>query len=88
MTYLYQVETERVIRGLVAILYAVKNHLRAEWRAPLRPPGAVNSADDDTIATAGFSDLVPEGNRTFEEYSLGLPFTVDILCRGKYQNGL
>ena len=64
-------QTERVVRILIALLYSVKNHLRAEWgaaTASTRPqPLGLRSQ------TCEYSNLLPEGLRVFEEHGLGLP---------------
>ncbi|KAI9882726.1 MAG: 3',5'-cyclic-nucleotide phosphodiesterase [Watsoniomyces obsoletus] len=82
-------ETERVIRVLLAILYSIKNHLRAEWGAPLRPldiPPMV-PAESDPEPTSGFSDLVPNGMCTFEEYGLGLPLQLTFFVESYIKRG-
>ena len=69
-------DTERVIRILIAILYSVKNHLRAEWGAVLRPRENLSSesnGDGPKATTSGYSELLPKGLEVFEEYGLGLP---------------
>ncbi len=84
-------ETERAIRVLLAILYSIKNHLRAEWGAPLRPLDMAMASESDPAPTSGFSDLVPDGMRTFEEYGLGLPlqltFFVETYIKRGYGKG-
>lgn len=85
-------DTERVIRVLLAILYSIKNHLRAEWGAPLRPLDAVLvGTKDGPITTSEFSDLLPTDMRVFEEHGLGLPlqltFFVETYIKRGYEKG-
>ena len=67
--------TERVIRILIAILYATKNHLRAEWGAGVIPGRAAHPADDNPAAdrNSEYGELLPAGLMTFEDQGLGLP---------------
>ncbi|KAI4132898.1 MAG: hypothetical protein LQ347_002389 [Umbilicaria vellea] len=66
--------TERVVRILIAILYATKNHLRAEWGAGAIA-GAAIDVDDSMNAqcNAEYGDLLPRGLLNFEHQGLGLP---------------
>ena len=86
-------DTERVIRVLLAILYAVKNHLRAEWGAPLRPleEAATMIAKDGPTMTSEFSDLLPGGMKVLEDEGLGLPlqliFFVELYIKRGYEKG-
>ena len=59
---------------LIAILYATKNHLRAEWGAGAIP-GRAATADDSPNAqrTAEYGELLPAGLTNFEDQGLGLP---------------
>jgi putative membrane protein len=52
-------ETEKVVKTLVAILYAVKNHLRGNWDAAAFQPE--------------FATLMPRGFRGHEADGVGLP---------------
>ena len=86
-------DTERVVRILLAILYSVKNHLRAEWGAPLRSleDAAMMIAKDGRTMTSEFSDLLPSGMKVLEDEGLGLPlqltFFVDLYIRRGYEKG-
>ncbi|KAI9827823.1 MAG: Mitochondrial-processing peptidase subunit alpha [Thelocarpon impressellum] len=63
-------DTERAVRILIAILYSIKNHLRAEWGA-VTPPGI--SSDGDPAIKSEFAELLPKGLKVYEEHGLGLP---------------
>ena len=86
-------DVERVVRIMLAYLYAVKTHLRAEWGAAL--PSLVHR-DDEDLSTLGresmvtakpltqgeFVDLLPAGTISLEDHGLGLPLqlTVQMSC--------
>lgn len=80
-------DVERVIRILIAIPYAVKNHLRAEWGAawalesPPPPSTAIanhmppeNGSADIPIFNPEYANLLPPGLKGHEHEGLGLPF--------------
>lgn len=67
-----RIETERIIRVLIAILYATKNHLRADWGAEIIPGTAVNPSTGNATATAEYSDLLPKGLYGCDDRGLGL----------------
>lgn len=62
------------MRILIAILYATKNHLRAEWGAGAIA-GTAADIDDSMNAqcNAEYGDLLPQGLLNFEDQGLGLP---------------
>ena len=68
-------DTERVIKILIAILYATKNHLRAEWGAAIIPGAAINpiTSGSSTTFYHEYSDLLPEGLEGLDYRGLGLP---------------
>ncbi|KAL8763208.1 MAG: hypothetical protein Q9184_000925 [Pyrenodesmia sp. 2 TL-2023] len=65
-------ETERIIRILIAILYATKNHLRAEWGAEIIPGTAISPSTGDATLTPEYSDLLPRGLYGCDDRGLGL----------------
>ncbi|KAL9015089.1 MAG: hypothetical protein Q9173_000269 [Seirophora scorigena] len=67
-----RIETERIIRVLIAILYATKNHLRAGWGAEIIPGTAVNPSPGNALVTAEYSDLLPKGLYGCDDRGLGL----------------
>ncbi len=66
-------ETERVIRILIAILYATKNHLRAEWGSAIIPGTAVSKSTGDATMKPEYSELLPKGLEGADDKGLGLP---------------
>ena len=66
-------DTERTIRILIAILYATKNHLRAEWGADSIPGTAINPDNGNATFRPEYSELLPAGLTGFEDRGLGLP---------------
>lgn len=65
-------ETERVVRILLAILYATKNHLRAGWGADVLPgQGHIPGYE---VATPEYSDLLPQDFKGLQiQAGVGLP---------------
>ena len=68
-------ETARVVRCLVAVLYAVKNYLRGNW-------GGIAGYDAD------YAELVPKGLRGHESEGLGLPFELCFVVERYIQRGV
>ncbi len=66
-------ETERVVRILIAILYATKNHLRAEWGSAIIPGTAVSKSTGDATMKPEYSELLPKGLEGADDKGLGLP---------------
>lgn len=67
-------DTERVVKILIAILYATKNHLRAEWGAAIIPGAAINPNTGSSAALYHeYSDLIPKGLEGLDHQGLGLP---------------
>lgn len=70
-------DIERVVRILVAVQYAVKNHLRAEWGAAWAPGDMIGN-DMDERGTAAYNPeyagLLPAGLEGHENEGLGLPY--------------
>ncbi|KAL8971044.1 MAG: hypothetical protein Q9183_001240 [Haloplaca sp. 2 TL-2023] len=65
-------DTDRIIRILIAILYATKNHLRAEWGAEIIPGTAVSPSTGNPTLTPEYSDLLPKGLYGCDDRGLGL----------------
>lgn len=93
-------DVERVIRILVAIPYAVKNHLRAEWGAawalesPAPPSSAIanhmrpeNSSADVPIFNPEYASLLPLGLQGHEHEGLGLPFQLTFFVESFISRG-
>ncbi|KAI9837216.1 MAG: hypothetical protein M1819_000290 [Sarea resinae] len=66
--------TERVVRILIAILYATKNHLRAEWGALLIPGTSIDPDTGFATFKHEYSDLLPVDLHDLGEEGVGLPF--------------
>lgn len=62
--------TERVVKILVAILFATKNHLRADWGAFTGIPNRPVSSE---IANPEYQDLLPPGLVGYDHKGLGIP---------------
>jgi ion channel-forming bestrophin family protein len=85
-------DTERVVRILIAILYATKNHLRAEWGAAIIPGTAINSNTGNAALYDEYGDLLPDGLEGLDHKGLGLPlqlsFFVEQYIKRSYDNGM
>ena len=68
-----QADTERVIRILIAILYATKNHLRAEWGAEIIPGAAISAHTGNTTLIPEYSELLPQELTGLDDRGVGLP---------------
>ena len=68
-----QADTERVVRILVAILYATKNHLRAEWGAETIPGAAISVSTGIATHIPEYSELLPQGLTGLDDRGVGLP---------------
>ena len=67
-----QADTERVIRILIAILYATKNHLRAEWGAEIIPGAAISAHTGSATPISEYSKLLPQGLTGLDDRGVGL----------------
>lgn len=76
-------DTEKVLRVLVAILYAVKHNLRAEYN--LQYP----SIEENGAATpkTEYSALLPDGLMGFEDQGLGLPLQLSVVVESYIRRG-
>lgn len=79
------VDTERVVRILVAILYAVKHNLRAEYNIP--PASGIAGEGGITTAKAEYYALLPDGLMGFEDQGLGLPLQLTVLVESYIRRG-
>jgi ion channel-forming bestrophin family protein len=68
------VETVKI---LIAILYTVKNHLRADWGVALSP-GTCITEDWQTTNNAEFGDLLPKGLKGYEHRGLALTLELSV----------
>ncbi|KAF2453547.1 Bestrophin/UPF0187 [Lineolata rhizophorae] len=78
-------DTERTVRILLAVLYAVKHNLRAEWNTPsLNGP---NPAATITSTKPEFSGLLPENMRAREDEGLALPLQLTVAVESYVRRG-
>ena len=66
-----EARTLETVKILIAMLYTIKNHLRAEWGVALSP-GTSLTAEGQEAKTAEYKDLLPLGLRGYEHKGLGL----------------
>ncbi|KAJ5098695.1 hypothetical protein N7532_005696 [Penicillium argentinense] len=83
-------DVERTIRILMAIPFATKNHLRAEWGAAWALGGAFGN-DMDEHGTAAYNPeyagLLPAGLVGHEDEGLGLPYQLTFFVDGFIKRG-
>ena len=84
-------DTERVIRILIAILYATKNHLRAGWGAEIIPGTAISKNTGNSTFIPEYSELLPHGLTALDDKGVGLPlqltFFVEQYIKRFYERG-
>ncbi|MCJ1256155.1 hypothetical protein MMC24_003975 [Lignoscripta atroalba] len=81
-------DTERTIRILVAILYAVKYHLRSDWGAVITPGTAMNSSPANaTFDHQEYDDLLPAGLVGMDDKGLGLPLQLTFFVEQYIKRG-
>jgi len=66
-----ELKTIETVKILIAMLYTVKNHLRAEWGVALSP-GTSLTEDGQEANTEEYKDLLPTGLKGYEHRGLGL----------------
>ncbi|CEJ58795.1 Putative UPF0187 domain protein [Penicillium brasilianum] len=83
-------DIERTIRILMAIPFAVKNHLRAEWGAAWAIGGAFGNDVDARGGAAynpDYAGLLPAGLEGHEDEGLGLPYQLTFFVDGFIKRG-
>lgn len=83
-------DIERTIRILMAIPYAVKNHLRAEWGAAWVFGNSVDevlNVHPTTLYNPEYANLLPAGLEGHEDEGLGLPFQLTFFIDGFIKRG-
>ncbi|KAH0559075.1 hypothetical protein GP486_004344 [Trichoglossum hirsutum] len=80
-------DTESIVRILIAILYSVKNHLRAEWGAAIRPGTALGDHGTPTHQSE-YTELLPVGLKNGETDGLGLPLELTFFVEKYIRKGL
>ena len=86
-------ETERIIRILIAMMYATKHHLRAEWGSttiPLLMPTAEvarRRRESHSLAKPEYTNLLPPGTRGFEDQGLGLLLQLSVQVESYIKRG-
>jgi putative membrane protein len=89
-------DTEQAVRLLLALIYAAKNHLRAEWGMNVIPFLLPKSAGDmerrhrresTSVHQPEYEDLLPSGIRGFEDQGLGLLLQLSIRIESYIKRG-
>lgn len=66
-----EIKTVETVNILIAMLYTIKNHLRAEWGVALSP-GTSLTEDGQESTSDEYKDLLPTGLKGYEHRGLGL----------------
>lgn len=92
-TELERADTERTVNILLALIFATKNHLRAEWGAEI--PLLLSQADIErarrestAITNEEYSDLLPPGTKSYEDHGLGLVLQLSVQVEAYIKRGL
>lgn len=90
-------DTEQSVRTLLALIFAAKNHLRAEWGSTLTPlpfllPNSVGDVarhrrESTSIHKPEYDELLPRGTRGFEDQGLGLLLQLSVQVEGYIKRG-
>ncbi|KAJ5152177.1 hypothetical protein N7492_010472 [Penicillium capsulatum] len=83
-------DIERTIRILMAIPFAIKNHLRAEWGAAWALGDVLNHDMNEhgtAIFNPDYAGLLPAGLEGHEDEGLGLPFQLTFFLDGFIKRG-
>nr|POF18676.1 upf0187 protein [Quercus suber] len=86
-------DTERTVRYLVALIYAAKHHLRAEWSSTSVPFMLPNveverrRRESVSMAKPEYSELLPAGTRSLETYGVGLLIQLSVQVEGYIKRG-
>jgi ion channel-forming bestrophin family protein len=85
-------DIERTVRILIAILYAVKNYLRAEWGAAWEPISRKDVNGNTDAMTPRFnpeySDILPTGLKGHEDEGLGFPLQLTTFIESFIKRGV
>ncbi|PIG90186.1 UPF0187 domain protein [Aspergillus arachidicola] len=81
-------DIERTIRILMAIPYAVKNHLRAEYGAAFYSFGDDVGEDGVAAYNPDYANLLPKGLEGHEDQGLTLPFQLSFFIDGFIKRGV
>ncbi|TQB68985.1 hypothetical protein MPDQ_002448 [Monascus purpureus] len=82
-------DIERTIRILMAIPFAVKNHLRAEWGAAFAFAIGNDVAENGmAVYNPDYAGLLPSGLEGHEDEGLGLPFQLTFFVDGFIKRGV
>lgn len=82
-------DIERTVRILMAIPYAVKNHLRAEWGAAFVGTSLHDVVDDGSaVFNSDYAGLLPVGLQGHEDEGLSLPFQLTFFVDSFIKRGV
>lgn len=66
-----ELKTIETVKILIAMLYTIKNHLRADWGVALSPGTRLGPQGQESTGDE-YKDLLPRGLKGYEHRGLGL----------------
>lgn len=80
-------DTDRTIRALVALLYTLKSHLRADWGAYAHPVSKDDRLYGGVLLSPEMEQLAPPGMIGYEHRGLGVSLELTVLVEGYIRRG-
>lgn len=80
-------KTIETVKILIAMLYTIKNHLRAEWGVALSPGTMITEAGQEA-STDEYGDMLPPGLKGYEHRGLGLTLELATFVEKYIQRGV
>lgn len=82
-----EARTIETVRILIAMLYTIKNHLRAEWGVALSPGTRLTEDGQEDIVDE-YKDLLPPQMKGYEHRGLGLTLQLSTFIEDFVQYGV
>jgi putative membrane protein len=83
-----ELKTIETVKILIAMLYTIKNHLRAEWGVALSPGTSLTEDGQEATDSAEYKDLLPLGLKGYEHRGLGLTLELATFIEKFIANGV
>lgn len=80
-------QLDSIIRILVAILYATKNHLRAAWGAEILTGATLAPGIGMPTSNTEYEDLLPPGFNALDDRGVGLPLQLTFFVEQYIKRG-
>jgi putative membrane protein len=83
-----ELRTIETVKILIAMLYTIKNHLRAEWGVALSPGTSLTEDGQEDITADEYKDLLPHALKGYEQRGLGLTLQLSTFIEDFVQLGV